>query len=66
VRCAHGATIGQLDEAQVFYLESRGLDPGTAEALLARGFAGEVINLVRNEAVRKELAEIAENWFENA
>jgi Fe-S cluster assembly protein SufD len=45
VRCSHGATIGRMDDAQVFYLESRGLDRASAEALLARGFAGEVIDL---------------------
>ncbi|QHI69755.1 Fe-S cluster assembly protein SufD [Tichowtungia aerotolerans] len=45
VRCSHGATIGRLDEAQIFYLRSRGLDRSAAEALLARGFAGEVIDL---------------------
>jgi Fe-S cluster assembly protein SufD len=45
VRCSHGATIGRLDASQVFYLESRGLDHAAAEALLSRGFAGEVIDL---------------------
>lgn len=66
VRCAHGATIGRLDEAQLFYLKSRGLDPKEAEALLARGFAGEVLDLVRNETVRNRLMSLVENWFENA
>ncbi|MBL7016232.1 MAG: Fe-S cluster assembly protein SufD [Kiritimatiellales bacterium] len=50
VRCSHGATIGRLDAAQVFYLESRGLEPQVAEALLARGFAGEVIALAPSAA----------------
>jgi Fe-S cluster assembly protein SufD len=65
VRCSHGATIGQLDEAQVFYLLSRGLDRAAAEALLARGFAGEVIALVPT-AVREALIQQTEVWFENA
>jgi len=64
VRCSHGATIGRLDEAQLFYLKSRGLDPKEAEALLARGFAGEVIDLVRNEAVRDRLYTLTETFFE--
>ena len=50
VRCSHGATIGRLDAAQIFYLESRGLDPQVAEELLARGFAGEVVALAPAEA----------------
>jgi Fe-S cluster assembly protein SufD len=66
VRCSHGATIGRLDAAQLFYLKSRGLDPQEAEALLARGFAGEVIDLVRNETARGRLLTLMENWFENA
>jgi len=38
VKCAHGATIGELDAMQLFYAESRGLDPATARALLLEGF----------------------------
>jgi Fe-S cluster assembly protein SufD len=64
VRCSHGATIGRLDEAQIFYLESRGLDPHAAEALLARGFAGEVIDLVKNKTVRQTLHGLAEEFFD--
>ena len=58
VRCAHGATIGRMDAAQVFYLESRGLEPHVAEALLARGFAGEVIALApaaAHEALNRQI-----------
>lgn len=64
VRCSHGATIGRLNEAQLFYLKSRGLDPKEAEALLARGFAGEVIDLVRSPKVRERLYALAEKFFE--
>jgi Fe-S cluster assembly protein SufD len=38
VKCAHGATVGELDAIQLFYAESRGLDPMTARALLLEGF----------------------------
>ena len=38
VKCAHGATVGELDAAQIFYLESRGLPPARARALLLEGF----------------------------
>ena len=38
VKCAHGASIGELDAMQLFYAESRGLDPASARALLLEGF----------------------------
>ena len=38
VKCAHGATVGELDAMQLFYAESRGLDPASARALLLVGF----------------------------
>jgi Fe-S cluster assembly protein SufD len=38
VKCAHGATVGELDPMQLFYAESRGMDPATARAVLLEGF----------------------------
>ncbi len=38
VKCAHGATVGELDPAQLFYAMSRGMDPASARALLLEGF----------------------------
>jgi Fe-S cluster assembly protein SufD len=38
VKCAHGATVGELDPMQLFYAESRGLDPASARGLLLQGF----------------------------
>lgn len=38
VKCSHGATVGELDPMQLFYAESRGLDPASARALLLEGF----------------------------
>ena len=42
VKCAHGATVGELDRAQLFYAQSRGLDPASARALLLEGFVGSL------------------------
>ncbi|MBM4151936.1 MAG: Fe-S cluster assembly protein SufD [Kiritimatiellaceae bacterium] len=64
VRCKHGATIGRLDKTALFYMESRGLERRAAEALLARGFLGEVIIQVRNEAIRSRLIELSETYFD--
>lgn len=44
VRCSHGATIGQLDEDEVFYLQSRGIHRADAEHMLAKAFVGDVIS----------------------
>ena len=40
VKCAHGATVGELDKNQLFYAAARGLDPASARALLLEGFIG--------------------------
>lgn len=43
VKCTHGATVSQLEADELFYLQSRGLDPVTSRNLLIDGFAGEII-----------------------
>ena len=53
VRCTHGATVGQLDADQLFYLRARGLDRVTARNLLIHAFAGDVLAGVRVDAVRE-------------
>jgi Fe-S cluster assembly protein SufD len=61
VKCAHGATVGELDAAQLFYAQSRGLDPASARALLLEGFVmslwdsakdGETIRHAARDALR--------------
>ena len=55
VKCTHGATVGQLDDEQVFYLRSRGLDRTKARDMLTFAFAGDVVRRVHNEALRDQL-----------
>jgi len=55
VKCTHGAAVGQLDEEELFYLESRGINPGLARNMLTYGFAGEVIERIGIESIRREL-----------
>lgn len=55
VKCRHGSSIGHMDEEQVFYLRSRGLDEETARSLLTYGFAAEVVNRVRVLPLRAAL-----------
>lgn len=55
VKCAHGATVGQLDEQAIFYLKSRGIDEQTARNLLIYGFATTIFENVSLEPLRKHL-----------
>lgn len=56
IKCAHGATAGPVDEGQLFYLQTRGLDREAAEDLLVWAFLGQVLDRVPDEALREELA----------
>ncbi len=55
VKCAHGAAIGQLDEDELFYLESRGIHSDLARNLLTYGFAEEVIAKIKVESIKAQL-----------
>ncbi|MFP4623267.1 MAG: Fe-S cluster assembly protein SufD [Gemmatimonadota bacterium] len=55
VKCSHGATVGQLDEEELFYLQSRGLDQRAAERLVIFGFFGEVLDRLPLPGVVEEL-----------
>ena len=52
VKCTHGATIGQLDEAQKFYLKSRGIGDEHARAILLHAFAADIVERIEVEALR--------------
>ncbi|MEP6946679.1 MAG: Fe-S cluster assembly protein SufD [Acidobacteriota bacterium] len=55
VKCAHGATVGQLEEEELFYLLTRGLPMTLARNLLTYGFVEEVINKIEIESIKSEL-----------
>lgn len=57
VKCAHGAAVGQIDEEELFYLETRGLHPHLARNLLTYGFAEEVIARIGIDSIRAQLDE---------
>jgi Fe-S cluster assembly protein SufD len=52
VKCSHGATVGQLSPMELFYLESRGIDPDEARGMLARGFLQEPIFSLEHAGTR--------------
>ncbi|MFA5915843.1 MAG: SufD family Fe-S cluster assembly protein, partial [Burkholderiales bacterium] len=55
VKCAHGATVGQLDVDEVFYLKSRGLSETAARNLLTYAFGAEVIERIPVASLRRSL-----------
>ena len=55
VKCSHGATVGQLEEEELFYLLTRGLPENLARNLLTYGFAEEIINKIGIESIKEEL-----------
>ena len=55
VKCAHGATVGQLDEDQLFYLKTRGLSESVAKEILTQSFARSIVQKIPFEPVVKEL-----------
>ena len=57
VKCSHGATIGEIDEEQLFYLRARGLDEDEARDLLTFAFANAVLERVELPELRERIAD---------
>jgi Fe-S cluster assembly protein SufD len=52
LKCSHGATVGQLDDEAIFYLNSRGVSAEDARRFLVRGFAQEVVDTIEMQELR--------------
>lgn len=63
VKCSHGATVGQLDENALFYMQQRGISLKEARLLLMFAFVNEVIDNIRMEALRDRLHLLVEKRF---
>ncbi len=63
VKCSHGATSGQIDEDEYFYLLTRGLTPKTAHHLLVSGFLNEVVRRLPHRAIAEKVHELIEAKF---
>jgi Fe-S cluster assembly protein SufD len=57
-RCTHGATVGPIDEEQLFYVRSRGIDPEAATKIIAEGFFQDVFAKVGDERLTASLQEL--------
>ncbi len=60
VRCTHGATVGQVDRSQIFYLMARGLTRAQAERLIVRGFFEDVLERIGSDEVRERVSSAIE------
>ncbi len=58
VKCSHGATTGDLDPDQLFYLKARGIDEAQARAMLVQAFLMESIEVIQKQAVRDVFADL--------
>ena len=63
VQCSHGATTGQIDPEALFYLRSRGLSEERARILMLQAFAQDVIDEVKDDALRESLTETLRDRF---
>ena len=63
VRCTHGATCGQIEQEELFYLLSRGIPKKDAQRLIVFGFLNEVIERLGNEPVQERLRELVRAKF---
>ncbi|MCC5641446.1 Fe-S cluster assembly protein SufD [Nostoc sp. CHAB 5824] len=61
VKCAHGATVSQLEDDQIFYLQSRGINENDARKLLINAFAAEIINQIPVPSLREILLNTVNN-----
>lgn len=64
VKCTHGATIGQIEADEMFYLQTRGIPRKAAAKMLVRGFADVLLNTIKNDGIRRKLNVLMEPSFE--
>ncbi len=64
VKCSHGATVGELDPEQLFYLRSRGIPDSEARSILVRAFLAEALDPVTNDTARGLLEDAVARWWE--
>lgn len=63
VKCTHGATISQLNEDEIFYIQSRSIPKKEAIRMLSRGFVDDVLNMIRNDSINQKFHLILEPTF---
>jgi Fe-S cluster assembly protein SufD len=64
VKCAHGATVGDLDREPLFYLRARGIGEADARALLIQAFICELVDSIKDEPVHAHFRNAFGHWLE--
>ncbi|MCF7972398.1 MAG: Fe-S cluster assembly protein SufD [Phycisphaerae bacterium] len=64
VRCTHGATVGPIDDAELFYLQSRGMTRDQAISLMSHGFAEDVLATVSDDDMRNHMRTLLVDFFD--
>jgi Fe-S cluster assembly protein SufD len=63
VKCTHGATVGQINMEEVFYLQSRGIPKEIATPMLTHGFVDDVLNHLQNDEIKNWVGDLLERRF---
>jgi Fe-S cluster assembly protein SufD len=63
VKCSHGATVGELDAEQMFYLRCRGIPDAEARSILVHAFLAEALDAVTDETIRTRLEAAIDEWW---
>lgn len=63
VKCTHGATVGDLDADEMFYLRARGIAPDDARRLLIAGYVSDLLERIEDAAVRAAVRTHADAWI---
>jgi len=66
VKCSHGTTVGQIEPEMLFYLRSRGISAAVARRMLCLGFAGEILDRMRPDALREQVTDLVGRRLERA
>ncbi|MBV1884101.1 MAG: Fe-S cluster assembly protein SufD [Pseudomonadales bacterium] len=63
VKCAHGATVSQLDGEAIAYLRSRGISREKAELMMSYGFINELVESIKIEPIKQYMTQVLDSWF---
>jgi Fe-S cluster assembly protein SufD len=66
VKCSHGATVGEIDANQLFYLRARGIPEPKARSMLVEAFLAEAVEVVQEDTARAALEAAVSGWWEAA
>jgi Fe-S cluster assembly protein SufD len=64
VKCSHGATVGELDADQLFYMRSRGVPDAEARTILVRAFLSEALDPIAHETARAAMETAIGAWWD--